>query len=360
MQSNTKKRQANFELLRIISMILIVIFHFSDWGGIININSSIGNKLFGEFINIGGKLGVNLFVLISGYFLSSSKFKIKKLLKILLEVWFYSVGIAIICFLLKIGDLSKTTLIRSLLPVTYNMYWFVTSYVGLYLLFPFINKLLNNLDRKKHKTIIILLGLMISIIPTFMPKANPFNSNLIWFVYVYIIATYISKYDMKFIENNRKNLIIIFMIAMLMFISSVICTFIGYKIDIFNRLITHFNTMYSLPMLILSIYVFAIFKNIHIKNNIIISTLARSSFAVYLIHINAVFRGYLFKNIIKIQNFYEQDILILVTYVIMCSVIIYLVCTVIDMIRIKFIEEPIFKIKKFDEYFNEIDKLMEI
>ena len=61
--------------------------------GLVNINSININRFVGQFLYIGGKLGVVIFVLISGYFLVDSKFKIKKLLKLFLEVLFYSVGI---------------------------------------------------------------------------------------------------------------------------------------------------------------------------------------------------------------------------------------------------------------------------
>lgn len=356
--NENKSRQSNFELLRIISMLLIVIFHFSDWGEIIKITEPLNNKFFGEFINIGGNLGVNLFVLISGYFLIDSKFKMKKLLKIILEVWTYSVGISLICFVFNIGDLKTKSLLQSILPISYNMYWFATTYIGMYILFPTINKFLNTTNYKEHINIIIILGIMLSVIPTFIPRAKPFNSNLMWFIYMYIIAAYIKKYDIKFINNNKKNLTIIALTTLLLFMLSVIITLIGLKIKFFSNFVEHFNNMYSLPMLILSISVFIYFKNINIKNNKIINIFARSSFAVYLIHINVLIRRYLFTDILILQNFYDKNTLILAGYVFISSISIYLICIVIDILRIKLIEEPIFRIHRFDKYIDKIDKFM--
>ena len=321
--NENRSRQSNFELLRIISMLLIVIFHFSDWGEIIKITEPLNNKFFGEFINIGGNLGVNLFVLISGYFLIDSKFKMKKLLKIILEVWTYSVGISLICFVFNIGDLKTKSLLQSILPISYNMYWFATTYIGMYILFPTINKFLNTTNYKEHINIIIILGIMLSVIPTFIPRAKPFNSNLMWFIYMYIIAAYIKKYDIKFLNNNKKNLVIIVLTTLLLFMLSVIY-----------------------------------FKNINIKDNKIINIFARSSFAVYLIHINVLIRRYLFTDILKLQNFYDKSTLILAGYVFISSISIYLICIVIDILRIKLIEEPIFRIHRFDKYIDKIDKFM--
>lgn len=145
----TNDRKLNFELLRIVSMFLIVIYHYSDWGGLIQVGDDLSTKLIGDFLNIGGKLGVNIFVLISGYFLIDSKFKIKKLIKVIFEVWLYSVGIALVCMLLKIGDLSQDTIVKSFLPIMNNMYWFATAYVVMYVLSPFINKFIRMYWKRK-------------------------------------------------------------------------------------------------------------------------------------------------------------------------------------------------------------------
>lgn len=355
-----EKRQSNFELLRIISMLFIILHHFSNYGKLLEISNPISNKIFGEFINIGGKLGVNLFILISGYFLIKSRFKLKKILKIIFEVWIYSVGIALIMHILKIGDLDKKLLLKSFLPISYKIYWFVTPYIGMYLLFPIINKLINNLDKKQLKTIVIILGLMLSVIPTLVPKSTPFNSNLFWFIYLYIIASYIRLYGIKYMENNKRNLKVIIFIVLFMFLSSIVFTFLGIKISIFNKVIIYFNTMYSLPMLVLSVFVFNFFKNITLQYNKMINKFAGSSLAVYLIHLNPIFVNYLFFNIIRIQNFYEKNTIILIGYVFITTIIIYLICSLVDFARIKFIEEPLFKFNKFDKYIEKIDSIMNV
>lgn len=76
------KRKSNIELLRIVSMFLIVSFHYVYKSGYVfdklNYNSFIV-KTFYFF----GELGVNLFLLITGYFMVNGKFKFKKLLIII-------------------------------------------------------------------------------------------------------------------------------------------------------------------------------------------------------------------------------------------------------------------------------------
>ena len=64
-----KVRKSNFELLRIIAMIMIVFHHFAIFSeSKFDINLITLNRLWNQFIRMGGKIGVNIFVLISGYF----------------------------------------------------------------------------------------------------------------------------------------------------------------------------------------------------------------------------------------------------------------------------------------------------
>ncbi|WP_408610786.1 acyltransferase family protein [Levilactobacillus tujiorum] len=90
--------------MRIISMFLIVLGHFafhttwsfktSKWA----IESSV-NTLW-----IGGKLGVDLFVLISGYFLVKSRFKKRSLIRIWVEAYAYTVVLYLLTILFGINQ----------------------------------------------------------------------------------------------------------------------------------------------------------------------------------------------------------------------------------------------------------------
>lgn len=87
-------RQSNFELLRIVCMILIIAHHFSVHS-IIPENISRLNRFIFDVFAIGGKVAVNVFVLISGYFMVKSKFKLQKLLMLIFQTFFYSIVIYI-------------------------------------------------------------------------------------------------------------------------------------------------------------------------------------------------------------------------------------------------------------------------
>lgn len=117
------------------------------WG-----TGSLLNRLFSSLLSLGGEIGVGIFFIITGYFLSErDDFKFP--LKLVLETSFYGVSSAIIGLAiyllhtpLREMSLSLTNIIRSaLIPVTGGTWWFVTAYFFLVLLAPVLNKMLSKL-----------------------------------------------------------------------------------------------------------------------------------------------------------------------------------------------------------------------
>lgn len=98
--SNDYKRQSNFELLRIFAMLFIIGHHFSVHSGFVFSDSSISiERVWLQFISMGGKLGIDLFIMISGYFLIKvQSIKISKEVKLWLIMFTYSVGIYLVFF----------------------------------------------------------------------------------------------------------------------------------------------------------------------------------------------------------------------------------------------------------------------
>lgn len=99
------KRNSNIEILRIISMILIIMHHFSTHGMGDELTYSF-NRYVIAITNLGGKLGATLFVLVSGYYMCKSKITGRKLAKLFGEVFFYSSSIFLIFFLMNRGGIQ--------------------------------------------------------------------------------------------------------------------------------------------------------------------------------------------------------------------------------------------------------------
>ena len=148
-------RQANFELLRIIAMFMVVILHWNTNSGLLlDVGSPVTGagvwSLVTESVCI---VAVNVYVLISGYFLSSCTFSFRRVAQVLVQTLFYTVLIPPVLALA--GVLSWSEVINpyhiwnSIFPVQSGHYWFVSAYVVLCLLSPFFNAGLETFSQKR-------------------------------------------------------------------------------------------------------------------------------------------------------------------------------------------------------------------
>lgn len=283
-----KGRNSNIELLRIISMIVIIAHHFelyTEYRTTSNINLIIYSL---------GNLGVNIFVIISGYFLITSKFSIKKLLKLWLQIIFYSIGIMLILNVLHITNTTPKQFIKSFLPVTYGNYWFASTYVILYLIYPYLNKLVNNISKITYRNLLVILAFIFSILYSIMYKSSNLISGvggeLVWFVFLYLLAGYIRLYGIKFLENKKRNIILTIVFTLLYFTLLCVSQYIYSKFGRLGHIATYYMKMNSIFLLAIGIGTFYIFKNMNPRQSKIVNSIAGVTFAVYLIHEHELFR----------------------------------------------------------------------
>lgn len=277
-----KTRDSNFELLRIILMLFIVMHHIISSV----IAPGFSSKGF-ACIDVIFHTAVIVFVLISGYF--GINLRIKALLSLILQVTFYSLLLTLLgVYVFRLG--SPIDIIKSLLPVSGNYYWFITVYVELLLLSPFVNKLLVHLSNQQYKSLIVILAFLIFWFGL-LRKTNISidGKNIVYFIFIYIVGGGIRRISLldeksKFLTNRFH-----FFILLL----SLIVLGGGYLLPETHSLFIHFMAytyVYNSPfLLILSISIFCLFRNLSFKNNII-NYLASSSLAIYLIHEHPLMR----------------------------------------------------------------------
>lgn len=320
MVKKKKSRLTNIELLRIIAMLMIVIFHIvihcvnvqlTGGDSIIKTSSSLFNhpvfykKLFIlNSIMTWGSIGNALFLIISGYFLVSLKNKIniiKISKKLLLQLGFASI-------VLVIGStiLYKINVIQSFIQlIDINSFNYLSWYVGYYfavilLAYLFLNKYLNKFNKKQYITFLIIIFAITQFVWTNQLVNSISNgitnglSTLLIGVFFYSIGGFIKKYNP--FKNIRviSIILIIIIIYALIFISSynIISTRIeNYLIDpsngISQSLMIFKNT--NILTVIISICLFELFSRIKMRNIKFINYIASGTFMVYLIHDNQLF-----------------------------------------------------------------------
>lgn len=340
-----KQRSSNIELYRIIVMLLIVAHHYVVNSGLLEpirenplSNYSIFYYLFGAW----GKTGINCFVLITGYFMCTNNISLRKFLKLYIWIVFYSVVILLIFALTGYQNLSVKNLLVLLPFRIVHSDNFEHAFLVWWLFIPFLNLFINTINRIQHLKIILLMFTVFSIY-SFVPKILMIDVNPVcWFSTLYFIASYIRKYP-KYIPNHKSarlwgwmSVILIALGMLSIYVIVWIGSHIGKQLPQYYMLADSQQPL----SLAISIATFMYFKNLKIRANKIINTIAASSFGVLLIHANSdTMRQWLWKDTIDCVGHYDAPYYWL--YAIGCVLVIYAICTVIDIVRIKTIETPL-------------------
>ena len=334
-------RNTSIELLRIISMIMIMFHHFAYHGNFEwNFNEVTLPHLWYDFILMGGKVGVDIFVLISGYFLienTEKLFQPKKLLKFWGQVVFYSIMTYLLSVMLRLNAFEIKQLIKVCLPITYPGWWFASTYFMLYLIHPFLNKLLHGLSKTEYQYLILMMVLCWSIIPTATTQLFESNS-LLWFVTLYGIAGYVNLYGGNQKLQSKHYFSLYFMVLIITYTVSTTFLFLGTKKEEWSTHAIDFFEIERLPILLMAITLFMGFATLKMNYHKWINMIASATFGVYLIHDSSYIRYYLWTNIFKINQY--QDSTFLILYSILVVFILYVSCTMIDLIRKKLVEKP--------------------
>lgn len=334
-----EKRNIGLDLLRILSMFMVLILHLLGKGGMLEkeSNSQIYYLIY-NFMEILCIVAVNCYVLISGYFLIKSEFKWKKVISLWKETLFYSLLVFGITTIIK-KEFDVTLFIKSCLPIITKEYWFINIYLLMYILSPFINKVIFSLKKEELRKLIIILMIVFSIWNSILPKEYVFDNTsgygIIWFICLYIISAYIRLYEEM--KENRFNSLkciityicsaIIIMLLMILFNN---ISFNVLKENIRTRLLAYNNIL----VFIESIALFMFFKNLTVKNKKIIEIIKFVSpltLAVYLIHEQYGARKMLYFDILHMSNCYNNNFSMF--FILGYAVTIFIICIIIEYIR---------------------------
>ena len=186
-----KTRQANLELLRLLAMVFVVTAHLMNHGNLIGA-AKMGTAsyylvwtLFGVSFTC-----INLYLLISSYFLTESRFSLWKLVKMAVQVLFYALGITAIFWIFTDVPHDLEYLVYSILPISSDFYWFVSMYVGMYVLAPVMNKLILALTKRQLACACALALALVSVWPNIFYFSSALNTaggvSISWFLTIYL------------------------------------------------------------------------------------------------------------------------------------------------------------------------------
>lgn len=316
-----KTRDSNLELLRIVSMLMIIMLHYFSMGlGLENVTSYDKNYLMFAALYSLSVVGVNCFVLTTGYYsINSVSIKTRKILNLIIQVAFWGIVLYIISFLYNGGSLEVKEIVKKAVPYFFDLRWFVRTYIILLFFIPFINRLLKGLSRKSFLMLIMIYVVIFSVWYSFLPGSPTLDNGygIINFILLYMVGSYI--------RMNRGH--INKWICLLCYLVSVVCIIISSYTFLQSRC-----WGYSYIFVITgSIALFLFFENLNIGSLRLVNFMGKYAFGVYLIHSDMHFADILWRDNIKM--WYGTTLFI--PKIVGMIIFIYCVCVMLDFIREK-------------------------
>lgn len=351
----TEKRNYGIDLLRILSMFMVVLLHVLGAGGILSTAKPLSlNYEIAWFLETMAYCAVNCYALISGYVgVTSSRHKYANLANLWLQVAFYTVGITAVYAVLS-PEIGITRIVYACFPVAFQYYWYFTAYFGLFFFIPVLNAGINALTEGQGKVLIFTLTGAFSVLPLFA-KADVFRIGngyeLLWLMILYLFGAAIRKWGW-FRKTKR-------WVAGVAYLLSVGLSW-GFRYvaeaRVWPWLSDHVYAdcliNYTSPTIVTTgVALLIIFMNANIRGKFAVGSirfLAPLAFSVYIIHMHPMICDTFING--KFAGYASHPWWLMLLEVFGTAAAIFLICAAIDLMR-----HYLFKGLKIKELLNRIE-----
>lgn len=236
------------------------------------------------------------------------------------------------------------------------MYWFVTAYCMLYVIYPFLNKVIYSMCSKHLLKFIIILTLLVPIYATIFGGSSV--GDFILVIYLYLLMGYLKRNPRNWFEVHAEKGFFITIACTVLF--NIIMNFLGevLSLDILQQYASELIWRYSPVMVLGAIFLFYIFKDSNVKNSKLINIISKTTLGIYLFHENPYLGSILWDGILRANRVYYSHIFIL--YLLVSILGLFTIGFLIDILRIKLFEEPLVNIKVnlIEFYFSKMDSFI--
>lgn len=326
------QRLSNIELLRCLSMFMVLLLHSSfmvygmpDSLEINKVPGFWGGKILQQGLAI---VAVDVFILISGWF--SIKPKIISICNFLFQIFFLKCLSLIIFFALGKVHFSKDTF-TELLMLKPDQGWFIKAYLLLYILSPVLNKFSENTRPKIFSNVLIAYWVFLFIFGWITESTAYINNgySIVSFIGLYLLGRYAKIYQPKWSNYSAKKYLSVYIITVAFFCCTIF--FAGLLKLRHTDLIAWKFCSYISPLTVIgSMSLLLCFSKIKFPYNKWINICGKSCFSVYLLH---AMWGYWFDVLKHIDNLFVGFNYIIVLFAFL--LVVYLGCIFLDQLRLQ-------------------------
>ncbi len=329
--SEKKARNSNLELLRIFCILFIIGDHFTSQSGIYEGGNVLVHFFYCAATGL-SRVACSVFIIISSWFLVDREFKLKRIIHVWLTVVMYTVPITI--YLYMIGVSSRRNIVAAFLPVEQEPLWFAGYYIFLVFLAPFLNRLIHNVPQSVLEFFLVILFCGSSLYTTITAELGFFSNDMWVLIFLYILTGYIKKYKTELPKANRA-----FGLFGLIWLCHTLLRAISANYGmgtLANYCEVYRARLQTIPNLLMAFSIFFAFYGIKVKYSRVINTLASATLGVYCFHQVPVWYTYLwehgFHSMVYSQTLHGVRRML---YTICSIFVVWIVGTIIELIRIK-------------------------
>ena len=291
-----KERSSNLELLRLLAMFCIVANHLVGQGDVLRDASGV-NFLFSFFVGNAARISVNVFLIIGCWFMADASFRGSRFVKLWLEELFYTVILTLLMVCFYPADVKPNYVIAAFFPVFGYNHWFISGYLVLILLSPFLKKILE-MRPERLKKLVLLLFAFTCIWSSVRPFENETMDTLVWFCSMFVFAGWYKKQVCrggdpgmeKSGSGSRGGWLYLFAAAAGYFLLCLLtvrpmlgsCGTVMYEASVWaGQFLQDYK---ALPNLLIAFCVFRFFLGLEIGSRRWINFFSTSTLAVYIVH----------------------------------------------------------------------------
>ncbi len=332
-------------------MLMICMLHTLGQGGILNNvkDYTPAGEIF-WFMEIACFGAVNIYALISGYVGQSGKVKYSNIISLWLQVAFYTVTITVISVAVGWVEPGVDVFLRAAFPVFFSQYWYFTAYFCMFFFIPLMNFLINSAPRKTLVFAFSAVMVLFSVGDSIMQHSAYGLGNgytVLWISVMYMVGAYIHKYH----KNDKPKplmWLLVYLGSTLITLASryLIHALRGVGYTFFGE---KFLVKYISPTIVLAaVALFNLFRTLKVGGvaSKIIGAISPMTFGVYIIHEHVILNKHVLAN--RCVPFLENPLAVSVIFVLLTALAIYVLCSVIDFLRIQLFK--LIRVKKFSAW----------
>lgn len=371
METVSKQRNTNFEVLRIIAMLLIFWGHGIAVAGIQTEAVFISTRLVSEFLGNGARISVSIFLLLSAWFMIDMDFKAERILNIWFETVSYVLIFSVVGYVL-VPNSSIFSLLTSVLPLSFWQLWYPAAYMIWLLLMPILKSICEKISDRRMLQFVVLLSFLFVFQSSYQGLQDSRIVVIAWLIYMYFFVWFLKKNVYSPLKANwfRKlptGSCLVFGIILYCILSvakwlvnNFECSILGVNVSDYGvKLLDLWVVDYkSLPNFLIAILIFLGVSSLKPHFSKVVNRTTKSIFAIYCIHEVPLFKEYFWKELMNLDICKGATPIDFLLHLICITIAFFGIVFILDSLRDKYIQKAISRSKLYKVICAKINVIM--